>query len=277
MKDFIPASNKVYLYKQFEKLYLDYNRIEFVHPDPLEFVLRFTDRADQEIAGLIASGLAYGRVGQILSSLERIFSVLNRPSVALANLSRKDLMDALGDFRHRWSTGEEVVDLLNGISILREEYGSLERCFLKGLKRDDPDVINSLAAFVERLHLASGRRASSLLASPSQGSACKRMFLYLRWMVRNDVVDPGTWESISSAKLIVPMDVHMHRVSHRLGLTSRRQADLKSALQVTCFFRHLVPEDPVKYDFTLTRPGIRPDMDNSVVFDRFQAENLHLC
>jgi uncharacterized protein (TIGR02757 family) len=102
------------------------------------------------------------------------------------------------------------------------------------------------------------------------------MFLYLRWMVRRDEVDPGPWTRVSSAQLIVPMDVHMHRVSRQLGLTSRRQADLKSALQVTAFFRQLEPADPVKYDFSLTRPGIRSELEPETVFDQFQAESTHL-
>lgn len=253
-------------HERFEEMYRTYNRREFVHPDPLEFVLKFQDPADQEIAGLIASGLAYGRVGHILKSLDRIFKVLSRPSAGLASMSRKDLLEAFGSFRHRWTTGEELAYFLRGISILREEYGSLENCFLEGLEDDAQDVVPALISLVAKLRSASGRRDSSLLACPSMGSACKRMFLYLRWMVRRDEVDPGPWTRASSAQLIVPMDVHMHRVSLRLGLTSRRQADLKSALQVTEFFRQLEPTDPVKYDFALTRPGIRSELEPETVF-----------
>lgn len=263
--------------ERFEGLYRTYNRKEFIHPDPLEFVLRFEDPADQEIAGLIASGLAYGRVGHILKSLERIFAVLSRPSADLEALTRGDLLEVFASFRHRWTTGEELAYLLRGMSILREEYGSLENCFLEGLEEGDQDVIPALISFVAKLRLASGRRDSSMLACPSMGSACKRMFLYLRWMVRCDEVDPGPWTQASSAQLIVPMDVHMHRVSRQLGLTSRRQADLKSALQVTAFFRQLEPADPVRYDFALTRPGIHPELEAATVFDQFQAENFHLC
>ncbi len=264
------------MHQRFEKLYGTYNRKEFIHPDPLEYVLRFEDPADQEVAGLIASGLAYGRVGHILKSLEKIFDVLKRPSTDLETMSRNDLLETFGSFRHRWTTGEELVHLLRGMAILREEHGSLENCFLLGSGASDQDVIPALVSFVAKLRLASGRRDSSMLACPSMGSACKRMFLYLRWMVRRDEVDPGPWTRVSSAQLIVPMDVHMHRVSRQLGLTSRKQADLKSALEVTDFFRELVPEDPVKYDFALTRPGIRSHLDPAAVTDQFQAEGVHL-
>jgi uncharacterized protein (TIGR02757 family) len=191
-------------------------------------------------------------------------------------MSRKDLLEAFGSFRHRWTTGEDLVYLLRGIYILRKEYGSLENCFLEGSGKNDQDVVPALVNLVAKLRLASGRKDSSLLACPSMGSACKRMFLYLRWMVRRDEVDPGPWTRVSSAQLIVPMDVHMHRVSRQLGLTSRRQADLKSALQVTAFFRQLEPADPVKYDFSLTRPGIRSELEPETVFDQFQAESTHL-
>jgi uncharacterized protein (TIGR02757 family) len=264
------------MHQYFERLYGTYNRREFIHPDPLEFVHRFDDPADMEVAGLIASGLAYGRVVQILKSLEKVFKELERPSEDIRVMDRKELHEIFRSFRHRWTTGEELALLLRGTAILREEYGSLENCFLEGFKGDDKDVVPALTSFVAKLRLASECEGISLLACPSMGSACKRMFLFLRWMVRRDDVDPGPWTRVPAAKLVVPMDVHMHRVSCRLGLTSRRQADLKSALQVTRFFQKLVPEDPVKYDFSLTRPGIRLKQENLIDLDQFQAENVQL-
>lgn len=271
------SSDKALLQERFEGLYRKYNRVEFIHPDPLEFVLRFDDAADQEIMGLVASGLAYGRVGQILNSLEKVLEVLPRPSEALKTMSRNDLLEAFASFRHRWTTGEELAYLLRGMAILREEHGSMENCFLTGLSRDDEDIIPAVMNLVAKLRLASGRMDSSMVACPSMGSACKRIFLYLRWMVRRDEVDPGPWTRISPSRLVVPLDVHMHRVSRKLGLASRGQADLKSALEVTGFFRQLVPEDPVKYDFALTRPGIRSHLDTEPFSDLIPAESAHLC
>jgi len=110
-------------------------------------------------------------------------------------------------------------------------------------------------------------KENSLLPCPEKGSACKRYHLYLRWMVRKDAVDPGGWDGISASKLIVPLDVHMHRICMGLGLTSRAQADLKTALEVTQRFRAIVPEDPVRYDFALTRTGIRNDLDLTGIMD----------
>jgi len=273
----MPNSDKELLHRRFEELYRRFNRKEYIHPDPLESVLRFEDPADREIAGLIASSLAYGKVGNILKSLEKIFGIIRNPSTDLAGKGKKELLDTFASFRHRWTTGEELACLLRGIAALRHEYGSLESCFLDGSRGMDRDVIPALTSFVAKLRLASGCRESSLIACPTMGSACKRLFLYLRWMVRCDEVDPGPWTRVSSAQLVVPMDVHMHRVCRQLGLTSRRQADLKSALEVTAFFRQLEPEDPVKYDFTMTRPGIRPDLEPGVIFEHFQAKDVRLC
>lgn len=241
----------------FEKMYRYWNRKEFVQPDPLQYVLCFRDPGDQEVAGLIASSLAYGRVGQILSSLDRVFGTLPNLSADLAAMSRSDLASAFRSFRHRWSTGQELSSLLSGVSLLKEDHGSLQNVFLEGLGDGDADVIPALIRFVARLRRASGRADSSLLACPSGGSACKRMLLYLRWMVRRDAVDPGPWREVSPALLVVPMDVHMHRVCREMGITARRQADLKSAREATAFFRSISSTDPVKYDFSLTRPGIR--------------------
>ena len=96
------------------------------------------------------------------------------------------------------------------------------------------------------------------LPSPDGGSACKRLNLFLRWMVRKDNVDPGIWQSIPASHLIVPLDTHMHRIAKAMGLTSRKQADIQSAIEITGAFSFIRPADPVRYDFALTRLGIKP-------------------
>lgn len=239
-----------------ESLYAALNRRELVHPDPLEFVLAFDDPGDQEVAGLICACLAYGKVGHILASLEKVFAVIPSPASDLAGASRKDLAGSLSLFRHRWTTGPELADLLWSAGRIRARYGSLEQCFLEGYRDDDPDVVPALTGFVSRLRSTTGTLETSLLPCPSRGSACKRLLLYLRWMVRRDEVDPGPWSGVSASKLLVPMDTHMHRTALQWGMTGRRQADLRCARQVTSFFRSFCSEDPVRYDFALTRPGI---------------------
>ena len=132
--------------------------------------------------------------------------------------------------------------------------------FGAGLGTGDETVLPALSVFVDRLRELSGGTdaVASLLSSPEDGSACKRLNLYLRWMVRRDAVDPGPWTRVSQKLLVVPLDTHLFRIAARIRLTTRKQADLKTALEVTRRFALLRPDDPVRYDFCLTRLGINP-------------------
>jgi len=245
--------------KHFEDFYKKYNRMEFVHPDPLEFLYRYEDARDREIAGLIASSLAYGRVKQILLSAEKVLKVLGEsPSEFLKMpITVNRLGKILSGFRHRFTTGQEMALLLYGIKRALKKYSSLNECFLSRFDRDEETVLAGLIAFVEELSRYG--HPPSLLPRPEKGSASKRLNLYLRWMVRKDDVDPGGWEGIPGSKLIIPLDTHMHRVCRALYLTGRKNADLRSALEITSRFREINRSDPVKYDFSLTRPGIMND------------------
>ena len=143
----------------------------------------------------------------------------------------------------------------------RAEFGSLEECFLAGFDRSTDDVVPALSAFASRLRSAgSAGRVFPLFPSPAKGGACKRPMLFLRWLVRSDEVDPGGWHRIPPSKLVVPLDTHMAKIAAKLGFSSRKAADLKTALEATAGFAAFNPEDPVKYDFALTRFGIRDDM-----------------
>mgnify|MGYP006292375429 CR=1 FL=1 len=245
-----------------EKLYRRFNRPEFIHPDPLEVVLEYPDIRDREIAGLIAAGLAYGRVAQIIKSVRRALTPLgNSPRDFLDSASEGELRNLYPDFVHRFTTGEQLGLALSGIKRCLEEFGSLNRCFAAGLSKKDETVIPALAKFTGRLAADFPGGCCYLLSSPEKGSACKRMNLYLKWMIRKDAVDPGGWSGVSPAKLVVPVDRHMHRIGSAIGLTTRKSADLKTALEMTKAFREFSPDDPVKYDFAITRLGIRPEQD----------------
>jgi uncharacterized protein (TIGR02757 family) len=141
-----------------------------------------------------------------------------------------------------------------------EKYGSLLECFLAGWNEEDSTVLPGLDAFVKAFPVKTAGCWGGFLPSPAGGSACKRLNLFMRWMVRQDAVDPGGWGQIPPSKLIVPLDVHMHRIGLNLRLTGRRQADLRTAVEVTQAFKEFAPEDPVRYDFALTRLGIRKGM-----------------
>jgi uncharacterized protein (TIGR02757 family) len=151
--------------------------------------------------------------------------------------------------------------MLVGVQAVIREHGSLQACFVSGLREDHETTLPALDAFVTELASVFPGKPRSLLPQPSAGSACKRLNLFLRWLVRRDEVDPGGWDNVSPSLLVVPLDVHMHRISLQLGLTTRKQADLKAACQVTQAFRALQPDDPARFDFSLTRLGIRDDTD----------------
>lgn len=240
-----------------EALYARFNRRQMVHPDPLEFLYGYWDPRDRELVGLVAAALAYGRVAQILKSVGDILARLGpRPRQTVMEVESSDLENLMGGFRHRFTTGMELAGLLKGAARIIREHGSLGDCLSYHLRPGDCTILPALCAWIAELDSASLGIASKVLASPSRGSSCKRLHLYLRWMVRRDQVDPGGWDGISPSLLVVPLDVHMHRVGVTLGFTQRKQADLLTAMEITDGFRSICFEDPVKYDFVLTRPGI---------------------
>jgi uncharacterized protein (TIGR02757 family) len=245
--------------EKLEELYRKYNRRECIHPDPLEFVHCYEAPADREIVALIASSLAYGRVSQILKSVSCVLAPMApSPSAFVTTSSLKTFQQTLCNFKHRFATGDHLASLLMGAQQVLQEHGSLGACFLAGMN-DDDTVLPALTRFATQVTACADGRVGHLVPDPDRGSACKRLNLFLRWMVRSDEVDPGGWESVSASKLIVPVDTHMHRICLSLGLTTRRQANLRTALEITDAFRELAPDDPVKYDFALTRLGMRGD------------------
>ena len=162
-------------------------------------------------------------------------------------------------FRYRFFSEHDLVRLLAGIGGVLRRRGSLSACFRAHQTDTDMNTMPALIGFVREIEAEAGGPLK-MLADPARGSACKRLHLYLRWMIRNDQVDPGTWPGLSSALLIVPMDVHMHRIGTQMGFVTRGQPDLKAALEATEYFRSIRPDDPVRYDFCLTRMGIHPDL-----------------
>ncbi|MEN6441305.1 MAG: TIGR02757 family protein [Syntrophobacter sp.] len=240
-----------------DELYSTYNGPEHIHPDPLEFVHLYDSTPDREVVGLIASSLAYGRVKQILSSVRTVLDKMGpSPSSFLLQNPPSRIRNSFRLFKHRFTSGVELSAMLIGIRKLLSRYGSLEACFLKHVDPAGESILPPLSEFVSELSVAAGQKMPMFLPSPLQGSACKRLNLFLRWMVRSDNVDPGAWKGVSASHLVVPLDTHMHRIALSLGLTSRKQADLRCAIEVTRGFASICPEDPVRYDFALTRLGM---------------------
>ncbi|MDR3332891.1 MAG: TIGR02757 family protein [Synergistaceae bacterium] len=271
------------VYGLLEELYSDYNRREYVSPDPLEFLYLYDSPADREVVGLIASSLAYGRVASILASVRRVLTVIGEnPADTLANADSDKLTERLHDFKHRFNDGLEVARFLCGIGRAIAEHGSLERLFCSGMRDADrgprrggdgndgrADVLSAMDNFASSILGYAGLESSHLLPRASKGSACKRLALYVRWMARSDDVDPGGWSKVPPCDIIVPLDTHMFHIASGLGFTSRSSADGRAAQEATDAFRRLRPDDPVRYDFALTRFGIRTGMSVDDLLTRF--------
>jgi uncharacterized protein (TIGR02757 family) len=265
-----------------EVLYRRYNHRRLVPPDPLQFVYHYSEPRDMEIAGFLASALAYGRVQQIAKSVSNLLGRMgNSPHDYVRDFGRAQ-RNSLRDFKHRFNTGTDIADLLGLLKWVLVEYGSIEQYFCKCSEPGDKTVVPALARFCDSLTEMHARKHGGevstglmyLLSSPTRGSACKRLNLFLRWMVRNDDVDAGLWKSVDPAKLIVPVDVHMGRLCRILGLYSQKTVSLAAARKITESFREVAPDDPVKYDFALSRIGIIEDC-NGKYADRCRACELY--
>ena len=249
-------------YELLETIYQTYNRRRFVYPDPLHFLYRYRDVRDREVAGIVASSLAYGRVAQLVNSIEVVLEKLGPcPAAFISSASSRSLHRLFAGFRHRFTTGRDISELLCALKHILKRYGSVHACFTAGIDSTACSTFWALQTFVSTLREHAPGLDGHVLPVPERGSACKRLHLFLRWMVRCDEVDPGGWEDLSPVILVVPVDVHMHRIGRALGFTTRTQADFKTALEITEGFRRYCPHDPVRYDFALTRYGIRTDMD----------------
>lgn len=252
----------------FDKLYEDYNKRIYVSPDPLQFLYAYDDPLDREVVALIASSLAYGKVAQILKSVERVLAVLgSNPAEYLVQAERRELSCALSGFVHRFTDEESIVCFLMCIKGILSRNGSLEELFLSHYSGD---MRRAAEGFSSELMACEGVGDMFLLPRPSKGSACKRLALFLRWMVRCDEVDPGGWSRVSPASLFVPLDTHMFQICSGLGLCTRKSADGRAAMEITENFKKICPDDPVRYDFAMTRFGIRSEMTHEELFARWR-------
>ncbi len=242
-----------------------------ISPDPVEVVHEYTDRADREVVGLIAAVLAYGSVFQILKSIRRIVKPLGRhPAEMIAGLSDADAIELCRGFQYRFNTEVDAARLLRATGDIFRKYGSLEACFQEHDQPESshigPGLLGLVSAFKERAYPALEKHARRhqlrtrydyFFPSPDSGSACKRLNLFLRWMVRpEDGVDFGLWK-VDPGRLVIPLDTHVSRIARQIGLSRRRQADWKMACEITDGLRKFCPEDPLRYDFALAHLGIR--------------------
>ena len=225
--------------------------------DPVELVWRYEDPRDQELAALVASGLAYGRVALVRDAVRRALDPLGpRPAQRLAQLEPEELEALYHDFVYRMTRGPDLVCLLRGAQRVAHEAGSLDAAY--GLSPGHDHVARA-SAWVKRLW---GRQPPSrglryLLPDPGDGGASKRLHLFFRWVTRGpDAVDLGIWRSLEASSLLMPLDTHTARICAYLGLTTRKSVDGKMVEQISQALRQLDAQDPLKYDFALCHLGI---------------------
>lgn len=252
-----------------DRLHASFDRADSA-TDPIQAVRRFDRPADREVVGFVAASLAFGRVASVMQSIERVLEVLGpAPAAFVRGFDPHRDGRALAGVVHRWTRGPDLVALLLVLRRILTRSGSIETFFAEGDDPAAPDVGPGLETFSRRaleadLAPAYGRVPARpgvcyFFPRPSSGSACKRLNLFLRWMVRRDGVDLGTWRTPAPARLIVPLDVHLVRMGRCLGLTRYQSPGWRMAQEITASLRQADPEDPVRFDFALCHLSMRGD------------------
>ena len=247
----------------------------------MHIVRRYRDRDDREVIGFCAAALAFGRVASVLQSIEALVAVMGpHPAAFVRDFVPAAQRAGVDPLVHRWIRGRDLVALLLIVQRMLRENGTIEGFFLAGDDASAPDIAQALESFSVRalqtdLREAYGRRVPSRLGvcyffpRPSAGSACKRLNLFLRWMVRHDEIDLGVWTRVSPARLVVPLDTHVIRLGRCLRLTRYTSPGWRMAQEITASLRKLEPSDPVRYDFSLCHVG----MMNACGFNRPQKDS----
>jgi uncharacterized protein (TIGR02757 family) len=266
------AASDLKLKTYLDEHYRSFDYARFGARDPIRYVEPYRgDPRALEVAGFLAAALAYGQVGIILNNLADLFHRLGDPLAYVRAFDARRAVKDLASFKHRFNDGRDVAYLLGALREVLERHGSLEAAVRAGLAPDDADIAPGLTRLAAELAHAdprpvfgrAGRPASTrfLFASPADGSTCKRLLMFARWMVRRpDAVCPldfGAWASIPPRMLLLPLDTHTSRLARYLGLVNaRRSLGLPMAREATAALARLDPDDPVKYDFALAHVGI---------------------
>lgn len=236
----------------FDNLVDKYETQDFIKDDPIQFPHKFSSKKDIELAGFIASLLAYGSREQFIKKLNQLFEIANQePLNFIQNFDSK----IIGDFNYRFGKPNDFIAIFE---ILKELYNTtegLEELFTYG-KQQDKIFETVVDYFYSRAPQNVGQGFYHMIPNPHNGGAMKRMCMYLRWMVRKGPVDLGVWKFITPAELCIPLDVHVGRISRQLGLLNRNANDFKSVIELTNKLKEFCPEDPIKYDFALFGYGV---------------------
>jgi uncharacterized protein (TIGR02757 family) len=237
-----------------------YNQPNFIANDPIVIPHGFSKKEDIEITGFWASILAWGQRVTIINKCNELFSSMdNAPHDFILNHRESDLKRFV-NFKHRTFNATDALYFIAFFKDFYSNHQSLEEAFIAGLSMGDLDIEKGLIGFHDLFFALpdSPNRTKKHIATPSRKSACKRLNMFLRWMVRKDNqgVDFGIWNQITPSQLICPCDLHVDRVARKLGLITRKQTDWQAAKELTANLRLFDSNDPVKYDFALFGLGI---------------------
>lgn len=240
-----------------EQLYDRYNRPEFIAGDPISIPHRYTDREDREIAGFFAATIAWGNRKAIIASGHRMMRCMDdAPADFVRNASERELA-LLAGFVHRTFNGHDLRDFVLALRRMQERFGGIGAFFES--RYEIRGNIPAVFADFRREFFAADHapRCEKHLSSIERGAACKRLCMYLRWMVRRDDrgVDFGAWTRIPASALYLPLDVHAGNMGRELGLLTRRQNDWRAVEELTAALREFDPQDPVRFDYSLFAPG----------------------
>jgi uncharacterized protein (TIGR02757 family) len=229
--------------------------------DPIVFPHRYKNEEDIEIVGLIASSLAYGRVELFMPIIEKILSKMgNSPAEFIRNFDITNDIKCFEGIYYRFYKEIDIIALIYCLSKALKEWGSLKKLFISK-KNTSGTIKEALIQFRDEIikHALSNpylENTRSMLSSPAKNSACKKLNLFLRWMVRDKDIDFGIWKEVGKDNLIIPLDTHVGRISRCLGLLTRKNDDWKAAEELTQSLKKFDSEDPVKYDYALCHIGI---------------------
>lgn len=237
-----------------------YNEPGFIPNDPICIPHLFSKKQDIEIMGFWAATLAWGQRKTIISKSKDLIRLMdNAPHDFVINHTDSDLKRFQG-FVHRTFNDTDALYFIDFFKRWYSQHDSLEQAFSKGMKKNDETIENGINHFRHVFFDIdyAPHRTGKHIASPNRKSACKRINMFLRWMVRQDKkgVDFGIWKEIKPAQLVCPLDVHVERVSKQLGLLTRKPTDWQAALELTKVLKTFDPQDPVKYDFALFGMGV---------------------
>lgn len=241
-----------------EEKFFFYNQPSFIANDPISIPHLFTKKEDIEIAGFLSATLAWGQRTTIISKSRELMTRMdNSPSEFILQATEKEI-NLMADFVHRTFQGTDCTYFVYALQQIYKNHGGLEKVFVEGYLKNNT-VKSSISHFREAFfsfdHLPRTRKH---VPDPTNGSASKRMNMFLRWMVRDDNkgVDFGIWKNISKADLLCPLDLHSGNVARRLDLLQRKQDDWQAVEELTANLRTFDPSDPVKYDFALFGTGV---------------------